>query len=635
MPITDISVSDIAPFADGEEFGAAGAYVRIKGTARGTLDPAAPENAGIADLALAPRNAAGLVEWATDYDILRPQDPQRGSAILVYDVTNRGNKRILQLLDDAPPNNPAAANDPKTRADAGLAFTLRRGYSLVWSGWDPGAPRAHNGLGGDFPVAPVGGRIRDEFHIGTRAAGDGASHRLPYPAASLDRSKCRLALRECEADRRRDIPADEWEFIDNRTIRLLPEGRKFAPWTIYEFWYEASEPKILGIGFASVRDLVSFLRYRGANRGGIPNPLLSGMSEIRHTLAFGVSQSGRFLRTFLDLGMNEDGDGRRVFDGVFSHVAGAGKVFANHRFGMPGRTATQHEDRLYPENWFPFSTAAATDPVSGRRDALVRGRASDPKVIETNSSTEYWQKGASLIHSDPATGADLALPDNARAYLIAGTQHGGRPGVDPRPGPCLNPRNPHSATPALRALFVALEEWVTKGVAPPPSRVPSRAAGTAVAAEHVRMPAVPGFAVARSGNRIAAPVDWVDPPEAGPSRFYETAVAAVDADGNEVAGIRLPGIAAPLGTHTGWNLYRERPSELADRDGSFVAFAATRAEREAAGDPRPSLAERYGDRAGYVAAVERAAAALVAERLLLPEDAKDFIAAARTCERFA
>src|SRR5581483_4339539 len=271
MPITDISVSDIAPFADGEEFGAAGAYVRIKGTARGTLDPAAPENAGIADLALAPRNAAGLVEWATDYDILRPQDPQRGSAILVYDVTNRGNKRILQLLDDAPPNNPAAA---------GLAFTLRRGYSLVWSGWDPGAPRAHNGLGGDFPVAPVGGRIRDEFHIGTRAAGDGASHRLPYPAASLDRSKCRLALRECEADRRRDIPADEWEFIDNRTIRLLPEGRKFAPWTIYEFWYEASEPKILGIGFASVRDLVSFLRYRGANRGGIPNLLLSGMSEI-------------------------------------------------------------------------------------------------------------------------------------------------------------------------------------------------------------------------------------------------------------------------------------------------------------------------------------------------------------------
>jgi hypothetical protein len=649
MPITDISVTAIEPFADGHEFGQAGAYVRIKGVARGSLDPRAPENAGIADLDKAPVNAKGLVEYATDFDMLRPKDPARGSGILVYDVPNRGSKRIFNLLDDVVAGDPARTNDPKTREDAGLGFCLGRGYSLVWSGWDPGAPRANGGLGGDFPAVldngrPVTGRIRDEFHVGTRAPGDGSLRRLSYPAASTQQPAARLAVRNRESDRRTLIPRGEWEFVDQRSIRLLPEGRKFEPFRIYELWYEAEGAKVLGIGFASVRDLVSFLRHNSANRGGIPNPLVSGMSEIRHALAFGVSQSGRFLRHFLELGMNRDAGGRRVFDGVFSHVAGAGKVFANHRFGMPGRTATQHEDRLYPENWFPFSMASCIDPMSGRPDGILKGLASDPKIIETNSATEYWQKGASLIHTDAGLEHDLALPDNARAYLIAGTQHGGRPGVDPRPGPCVNPRNTHSATPALRALFVALEEWVTKDVAPPPSRVPALAptgqAGgltahaTAVPAAAVHMPQINGFAHAPGANRVAPPVDWIDPPEGGPGRFYTTYVSAVDSDGNEIAGIRLPSIAVPLGTYTGWNVYKAQPGELADRDGSLIPFARTRAEREAAGDPRPSLEERYGSREAYVAAVEAAAAALVAERLLLPGDAAALVAAARQCERF-
>ncbi len=639
MPITDMTVADIQTFADGQDFGDRGPYVRIRGVVRGTLDPFAPENAGIVDLDRAPRDARGVVEYATDYDILRPKDPLRGSSILVYDVPNRGSKRILQLLDDAPPGNPAASNDPKTARDAGLAFTLRRGYSIVWSGWDPGAPRANNGLGGDFPIAeehgkPITRRIRDEFHFGTRTAADGSERRLSYPAASTDKRNCRLTVRAREADRRTELAPGEWEFVDGQTIRLLPEGRAFDRFKIYEFWYEATRSKVLGIGYASVRDLVSFFRYPSADSDGIPNPLLSGTSEIRHALAFGVSQSGRFLRHFLELGMNGDEQGRRVFDGVFSHVAGAGKVFANHSFGMPGRTATQHEDRLYPENWFPFSTGSTIDPVTGKPDSLLRGAVTDPKVIETNTATEYWQKGASLIHTDPGFARDLALPDHSRVYMIAGTQHGGRPGVDPGRGPNCNPRNPHSATPALRALFLALDEWVTKGTAPPPSRVPSLAAGTAIAAEAVAMPRVDGFVVASGGNQVCAPVDWINPPEAGPSRFYQTHVSAVDADGNEIAGIRLPSIAVPLGTYTGWNLYKAAPSEMADRDGSFIAFAATRAERVAAGDPRPSLAERYGSREAYAAKVEAAAAALVAERLLLPEDAASFVAAARSCDRF-
>jgi hypothetical protein len=634
MPITRITITATESFAADHAFGGAGAYVRLRGVAHGTLDPQASENAGIVDLDKAPRNDAGLVDYATDLFILRPAEPRRGSGILVYDVTNRGAKRILTLLDDVPATDAVAVNDPRTRADAGLGFVLGRGHSIVWSGWDPGAPRANHGLGADFPVAiedgrPLTGRIRDEFHIGTRGPGDGSTHRLPYPAASLDQPTARLTVRGRESDKRTEIARGDWEFVDNRTIRLLPEGEKFATLRIYELWYEASEPKVLGIGFASVRDLVSFLRHAGDG-----NPLVSEGAAIRHALGFGVSQSGRFLRHFLDLGMNKDGQGRRVFDGVFSHVAGAGKVFANHRFGMPGRTATQHEDRLYPENWFPFGPMPAIDPFSGRSGAILQGDASDPLLIETNTSTEYWQKGASLVHTGAGGRGDAELPDNARAYLIAGTQHGGRPGVDPRPGPCLNPRNPHSATPALRALFDALERWVTDGTAPPPSRLPTLAARTAVPADTVRMPRVKGFAVAPGGNRIGPPVDWIDPPEGGPVQSYETFVSAVDGDGNEIAGIRLPPIAVPLGTYTGWNLYRAQPLELADRDGSFIAFARSRGEREAADDPRPSLEERYRSRGHYVAQVEAAAASLVAERLLLQADAAVFVAAARTCDRF-
>ncbi len=480
---------------------------------------------------------------------------------------------------------------------------------------------------------PMIRRIRDEFHIGTRSPGKGDVVRLNYPAVSTDPRKARLTVRERESDTRTEIPADAWEFVDNRSIRLLPLGANFAPVKIYEIWYEATGSTVMGVGFAATRDLVAFLRYERADHHGTPNPMIGDGSGVAHALAFGVSQAGRFLRHFLELGMNDDGHGRRVFDGVLTHVAGAGKVFANHSFAMPGRTATQHEDRLYPENWFPFGNAATTDPFSGKTGAILSGRPTDPLIIEVNTSTEYWQKGASLVHTDPSGRHDAELPSTARAFMIAGTQHGGGPGTDPSPGPCVNPRNPHSASPALRALLVALEQWVTTGAAPPTSRVPSIAQGTAVAAEAVAMPKVPGFALAPGANQIAAPVDWVDPP-ARLDNFYGTLVCAVDADGNEVAGIRLPPIAVPLGAYTGWNLYKAQPGELADRDGSLIPFARTIGEREAAGDPRPSLEERYGSREAYVARVEAAAAALVASRLLLPADAAVYVKAAKACDRF-
>lgn len=647
--ITEIRIDAVEPFAESQSFGKAGAYVRIRGIAKGELDPKSPQNAVIADLDKAPLNARGLVAYETDFFILRPADPQKGSGVLFYEVNNRGRKFLLHWVDEAKQQAASAVNDPKSGPDAGLGFSLGRGYTIVWSGWDPDAPTAGAGVATRVPVAmeegkPLVRRIREEFQVGTRGPGDGTLVTLNYPAASTDKAKARLAVRDREGDGRTEIPAEGWEFADARTIRLLPQGAKFEPVKIYEFWYEATNAKIVGIGYAATRDLVAFLRNEKADTKGTPNPVIAegSANTLRYAIAFGISQSGRYLRHYLELGMNKDERGRRVFDGVMAHISGAGKVFANHTFSMPGRTATQHEDRHYPENWFPFSVALTTDPFSREQGSLMRRDGSDPLWIETNTSTEYWQKGASLLTTEPDGSRDLALPDTARVYLIAGTQHAGRGGLTSAPGPCVNPRNPHSAAPALRALIVVLEQWVVAGTPPPPSRVPSVAAGTAVDPKTIKFPDVKGFALAAGGNTFGTPVDWIDPPGSSTQAFimsslpesYGVRVPAVDADGNETAGIRLPDIAVPLATYTGWNLYKAAEGELCDRDGSYVPFAKTKADRETFGDPRLSIAERYPTRVDYVAQVKAAADALVRERLLLPEDAERYVKAAEQSDRF-
>jgi hypothetical protein len=641
--VTDIRIDAVEPFADGQPFGEAGPYVRIKGVAKGELDPTAPHNAAIVDLDKAPRNARGMVGYEVDIFILRPAVAAKGNGILFYEVLNRGNKQLGQRLHDLVGDG-VALNDPRTLAHAGNGFLLDRGYSLVWSGWEADVSKAGATMGAGFPVAvedgkPVVRRIREEMQVGKRVPAAVQTFRLNYPAASADKSTARLTTRARESDPRVDVPPDRWEFADARSIRLLPRGTTFTPTAIYELWYDAVEPKVAGIGFAATRDLVSFLRHDRADAEGRPNPLLAAEegTGVRHAIAFGGSQSGRFLRHYIELGMNADAQGRRVFDGMLAHTAGAGKVFANHTFAEPNRTATQHEDHDYPENWFPFSTASATDPFSGRTAALLRGDGLDPLLIATNTSTEYWQKGASLLTTDPTGSHDLPLPGSSRVYMIAGTQHGGRAGLGSAPGVCANSTNPHNPSPALRALVVALEQWVSKDIAPPASRVPSVAAGTAVVATSVRMPAVNGFVVAPRANRIGPPVDWIDPPgtaSESTAPFYGTLVSAVDADGNEVAGIRLPDIAVPLATYSGWNVYQGLASELCDRDGSYLPFARTKAERDASGDPRPSLEERYGSRATYVARVKAAVDALVAERLLLPADAAAYVRAAEASQRF-
>jgi hypothetical protein len=596
--ITNLQIRNRSVFVGGAPFGATGAYERIDGVAIGSLDPAHPRNRGIALLDKAPRNAAGLVEYRSDFVLLRPTDAAKGNGRLLYEVNNRGRIMLFANLCAG-----AAGNQPATPQDLGNALPLRLGFSLLWTGWDPGAPKS-TGLSLDVPVIEGETKaIREEFVSGTRL-GVHESFRLAYDAIG----PVTVTVRRTQAAPRAAVPS---ETIDSRTVRPI---EAIETGSIYEVRYQATKPRVLGIGYAATRDVVSHLRHHGAPLMGRP---------IEHTLAFGISQAGRYLRDHIVQGFNADENGSRVFDGIFTHVAGIGRVFHNTPFGQPFRTRTWHEDHDFPEVEFPHSTATMDDPVTGRGGALLRGDGTDPKLIETNTATEYWQKGASLLHTDPLGTRDIELPGNVRTYLLPGTQHGGKAGMPRDNGPCLNPRNWHDPMPAVRALLVALDEWVAKGRTPPASRVPRIDDGSLVPAEKIAFPAIPGLVRPRAANDAAPLADWTNPQPA--PRAYVTLVPQVDQDGNERAGIRLPDIAAPRGTFTGWNLYKSPypDGELADRDGTFLAFAATDAER--GNDPRPSLAARYPG-TKYADAVRAVVIALQNDRLLLTEDAEHYLA---------
>jgi hypothetical protein len=607
--LRSLNIQKIEPLAEGAAFGDVGAYERVIGTAQGEVDPDHPANKAIALLDKAPRNARGRVEYSTDIFILRPKEPARGNGRILYEVNNRGRKMLFANIADGP----QGINDPRTVAELGNGFPLRRGFILVWSGWDPDAPRANMGLALTAPIAadngqPIVQRVREEYVSGTRV-GVLEAFRLSHEAATLDQSRARLTVRERAADQPETIPTGDWSFVDGRAIRLR-EGLKPKPGFLYEFHYEAKNPKVQGLGLAATRDVISYLKYD-------PGAATATGRAISHALAIGFSQAGRYLRHHIGAGFNRDEQGRTVFDGIHTHTAGAGRIFFNVPFGQPARTNTQHEDHGYPEAWFPFSTAALADPLTGRKGSLFQGDGSDLKLIETNTSTEYWQKGASLLTTDPLGMKDTALPENSRVYMIAGTQHGGRFGATSDPGPNLNPRNPHSPMPALRALLVALDEWVVSGKPPPPSAVPTLQDGSLVEPDKTGFPAIAGAAVVRVANEVAPTGDWVDPKPA--ERAYRTLVCRVDDDGNEVAGVRLPDIAVPLATYTGWNEYKPPypRGELADRDGSYLAF------------PAEKIAARYENRADYVAKVKAAVDRLVTERLLLPEDGDRYLEKAR------
>jgi Alpha/beta hydrolase domain len=620
--VVKFEIIRVEPAFEGRVFGTVGTYDRIVARATVALSPSDPRNAIIVDLDRAPRNAQGLVEATADVDILTPTNAANGNRRLIYDVVNRGTQRALVYYNDGP-----AGNDVSKAAAAGTGFLMNRGYTVVWSGWQGDLGARANWKTISVPVVPnVTGLSREEFIFDhTR---NPAVATLTYPAVDLDPSKARLTVRQRESDPR-VTPADlsfTFEGTDKVSIKR-PAG--FDAGAIYELIYQAKDPKVMGMGFAATRDIVSFLRRDAADAGGTPNPVAG---RIDYAVSLGVSQSGRFLHDFLYLGFNEDEAGRMVFDGLMPHIAAAKKMFTNYRFAQPGRNMQEHGETLYPGTAFPFTYPVTTDPVSGRTDGwLARCLAAKncPKIVQTDTDLEFYQSFSSLVATN-TKGEPLTMPDNVRLYYLASLQHSVAPNAKSGMNPvCTYPTNPLYAGPVMRALLIALDAWIADGTLPPASRYPSRADGTLVTvAENAKsFPTIPGF---KYGGLVHQPT-LVDHDAMPPAKktAYPVLVPKVDADGNAVAGIRLPTLAAPIATHLGWNVRKAGFGEggLCGNFGSMLPFAKTRDERIKANDPRLSLDERYPNAALRATLIEQAARQLVQDRLLLDEDVRGYLQA--------
>ena len=604
-----------SPTFNGENFGQVGQYELLRGVVYGEADPADPRHREIVNLENAPRNERGRVEYSTTIEIYRPTEMDRWNRALYHTVPNRGQSR---------------APEPAL---------LERGFALVMVGWQGDLTPTDNNIVPSLPVArhaggsPIVGRAMEE---GIFNDADPVSHiRLTYEAASLDPGDATLTVRRSQTAARRTPDDLRWHYVDARQIRIeRPTG--FGGGAIYEFIYDAKEPIVMGLGFVAMRDAISFLRYDATDTLGSPNPLsFDGLAST--AISLGISQSGRYLRDFLYQGFNEDVSGQIVFDGMHPDIAGSRKTFTNYAFSQPGRMQAQHEDHLYPGDQFPFSYATLTDPISGRTDGLLEkcsASSTCPKIVHTDSETEIWQARSSLLVTD-ALGRDIELPESVRVYIVAGTQHGGGQGVHlatPSRGNCQYLRNPLGYRQIRVALTVALYEWVVEGVEPPASRFPSVVEGGLVPATDNGFPHIPGVIYSGSYNPLRLHDHETVPPKQGDP--YTVLVGRVDRDGNMIDGVRPPNLSVPIGTHMGWNLWGEDLVERAQcrTTGSFIPFATDRAEREAAGDPRASLEERYPSHEEYVSAVSQAAEALVRDRLLLPRDAKEIVDLARGSE---
>jgi hypothetical protein len=615
-----------SPALGGRSFGERGQAEKITARATLALDPANPRNAVIVDLDRAPRNAEGRVEAVTDVVILRPARP---NGTLLFEVLNRGRKLLPGWTQDT---DGAAAIRLERPEDAGNGFLLDQGYTLVWAGWQPDLPADPGLMRIAVPTVPgITGPSREEWSFTDTATPKRVT--LSYPAA--DRASARLTVR-ARTDLPRETPADlAFRFLDDETIEITrPAGMPAG--ALYELTYTARDPRVMGMGLAAVRDVPAFLR----RETGAANPLAAnGRSSIDRAIGLGISQSGRVLRDLLYFGMNEDEAGRIVYEAMMPIIPGARRSFTNARFAQPGRNPGPQFDRLYPVLGFPFTYEVTDDPVSGRRDGiLLRCRLTNtcPLIIQSDSEFEFWGSQASLLVTD-AQGRHIDLPPNVRAYMVAGAPHGNAPNAVARPiAGCALPLNPVYQGPALRAQIVAMERWMRDGVEPPASRFPMLAHGTLVPARDA-YPEIPGLGY--RGQYVRA--EFVVQPRADdgqqtaplptPRGSYPLFVPRAGQDGNAIAGIRLPLVAAPRATYAGWNAQAgvDGPQELCTQVGGVLPLPATREARRAAGDPRPSLEELYPTPESYVAAVEAAARRLVAERLLLPMDAEAAIAEAR------
>lgn len=603
--VTDFSIEWVTPAFNGEVFGEAGSYQRLDAVATFAVDPESPRAASIVGIEAAPLNPAGEVEFSTEVVILRPADKDKSSTTLLYEVPNRGRNLSFMML-----NLSGSSLYPTTSDDAGDGFVMSQGMTMVWSGWQPDLPD-ENLLNLSLPTLPdIVGNSREEYIF--NEPGDISMGTLSYPAADMDPAKATLTVREKEADERQTPTGLSFRYISANQIEIKRPASMDAG-AIYEFIYPATGAVPTGLSFIATSDLNSFLR------GNPGHDVESPLSGIEHTIGMGISQSGRFLRDFIYQGFNADEQGARVFDGAMPHIAGSRKTFTNYMFAQQGRYSRQHEDHDYPGDQFPFTYAESKDPLSGKTESILsvcNTTDTCPKVIQSDTSTEFWQARASLLTTSPA-GEPLDMPDDVRLFFIAGAPHFN--GWNAQAGDtetCQFPSNPMSAAPVMRALLVAMDNWISDGVEPPASRYPSLANDTLVKLEELKLPSIAGKTPAPIYNPLQL-MDYASlPPQAG--EFYPVFLPVTDADGIAQGGVATAYAQAPLGTYYGWNLLKEGYSEgeLCSLTGSYIPFPATATDT----DSRKPLSERYATADDYLAAVKSAADDLVSSGLMRAED---------------
>ncbi|MBU8869595.1 MAG: tetratricopeptide repeat protein [Gemmatimonadales bacterium] len=592
---------------------AVGSYEKITGLFYLEVDPDDSVNARITDLQLAPLNARGRVEFTTEFELYQPINPGRGNGRLFYFVNNRGNRHGAGFFS----------------AELEYNWLWDQGFSYLWCGWACDVIESNRKLNIRVPAAtrdgqPIVGRVYAEMISYSNS--DVPSLPLTWggsiarPAVSLDNTGAVLTRHRYSDDERETIPNDAWSFAQVENGEIIPDSGHIhvydgiQPGWLYELVYTSQNPPLTGLGMAAIRDVVSFFRYEVTDEATQPNPLAG---HVEYAYSWGHSQSGRLLNHFVWQGFNSDEAGRKVFDGVMPNCPGAGKGQFNSRFAQTTRHGSHLEDNLYPVDFFPFAFEEQTDPVTGETgDALelAREQGNVPKMMIINSATDYWTRAASLLHTDVEGMRDADIDLSVRIYSVAGIAHTeGRLAV------------------VGRALLVALDEWVSQGIAPPVSRVPRIDNGTLVNLESVRerFPTVPGLRLPDSyyhpyrldpGRRWKTEgiADHV-PPLTGPR--YVCLVPQVDADGNEIAGVRLPEIEVPLATFCGWKLRRPGFSNsLSRNNGRVLPLAIDTATREAGGDGRLSIAERYATPEDYLSRAKTSLAQLLADRLILPID---------------
>jgi len=653
--VVQLVVEQRSSYLGGASWGNAGPYEMLRGTAFLVADPRNPHDAVIVDLENAPRNAAGLVEFSTPFLILKPVDMLRSNHKIFYAVNNRGNN-LEGLLT-------ATTAGQVSGTDAGYAMT--QGYVVVDAGWEGDVVPTATKLVANLPRArmpdgdPITGPMRYEYS--DRASGtfttnlEGTPGFLSYQAADTDTDSATFTVADSEYGPKTRISPTRWAFGKCPTgeASLVPDDVDlcyfdgFDNTKIYELIYQAKNPIVMGLGFATTRDIGSFLRYELRDDAGNPNPVGPG---IRRSYAAGGSQTGGYLRDYIYLGFNEDETGRKVFDGIIPWIAGTDRVFINVRFADPNTYSEQDRQHNYLQSSYPpFTYAVTTDPISGIHDGILKRPRTDPLVMQVDSESEFWQLHGSLNVVD-GLGKPVAIPDNARLYFVGNTAHAFISGsfLFPTPGSaalCSNP-TPGSGInwETLRATLRNIDRWAeasghqrgddAEGFEPPKSNYPSVLDGTLVTLNEAAaaFPAIPNvsfptvydtYQLLEFGPRFGPQggVLTVEPPLNGPS--YAIRLPQTDAIGIHLAGVHQIESRVPLGTSTGWNIRSpaHRGPNLCVLTGSYFPFAATKAERLLSGDPRPSLQETYVNHDGFVNAVRAAARELVRERFLLEADA--------------